>query len=75
MSRVCDICGKSTMFGHKVSKSYRHTKKQWKPNLLKIKTQIGGTTGTLRICTQCLRSGFIAKKVKVPASEVSKSSQ
>ena len=65
MSRTCDICGKGTMHGNKVSISYNHTRRTWKPNLLKIKTEIFGTTRTLKICTQCLRSGFITKKINV----------
>lgn len=66
MSRTCDICGKSTMHGNKVSKSYHHTRRTWRPNLVKVKTVLEGRTMTLRICTQCLRSDYIVKKVKVP---------
>ena len=66
MSRECDICGKHTMFGNRVSKSYHHTRHQWKPNLIKMRTVIDGETIPVRICAQCLRSGFIPKKVKVP---------
>ena len=53
------------MHGNKVSKTYHHTRRVWYPNLLKIKTEIDGTTMTLRICTQCLRSGFVTKKISV----------
>ncbi|MCR5290226.1 MAG: 50S ribosomal protein L28 [Treponema sp.] len=66
MSRSCDICGKHPMYGNKVSKSFNHTKRTWRPNLLKVKTEIGGTTRTYNVCTRCLRSGFIVKKVTVP---------
>lgn len=65
MSRTCDVCGKHPVHGNKVSKSYNHTRRQWKPNLLKIKTEIEGQTMTLKICTQCLRSGWITKKINV----------
>ena len=54
------------MYGNKVSKSFNHTHRTWKPNLLKIKTELGGQTATIKVCTRCLRSGFITKKVKVP---------
>jgi large subunit ribosomal protein L28 len=63
MSRRCDICGKGPMHGNNVSKSYNHTHRTWKPNLVKVKTEIGGTTLTLKMCTRCLRSGYVAKKV------------
>lgn len=65
MSRTCDICGKHPVHGNKVSKSYNHTRRTWKPNLIKLKTEFEGTTRTLRICTQCLKSGFITKKINV----------
>jgi len=35
----------------------------WKPNLVKVKTEIAGTTMTLKMCTRCLRSGYVTKKV------------
>ena len=70
MSRTCDLCGKHTSFGNTVSKSYNHVRRSWKPNLLKIKTEIDGRTVTLRICTQCLKSGFVTKKINVhPANK------
>ncbi|WP_191016530.1 50S ribosomal protein L28 [Treponema zioleckii] len=65
MSRVCEICGKGSQHGNKVSKSYNHTRRQWRPNLLKIKTEDFGRSETLTICTRCLRSGFITKKINV----------
>ncbi len=69
MSRMCDICGKGVMSGNKVSKSHRHTRRTWRPNLLKIKAQFDGTTRTINICTRCLKRGFVDKKVSVPKTE------
>ncbi|MCR5614359.1 50S ribosomal protein L28 [Treponema sp.] len=66
MSRTCDVCGKAPLHGCKVSKTYNHTKRTWRPNLLKVKTEIAGTTRTINVCTRCLRSGFVEKKVRVP---------
>ena len=65
MSRTCDVCGKGSMHGNKVSKSYNHTRRSWRPNLLKIKTELFGIIRTINICTQCLRSGFVTKKINV----------
>ena len=65
MSRVCDVCLKGSMTGNKVSKSYNHTRRIWRPNLLKVKTEIAGTTRTLNVCTRCLRSGFVTNKINV----------
>ena len=63
MSRVCDICGKHTLTGNRVSHAYNHTRRTWKPNLVKVKTVAGGTTVTLKICARCLKSDYITKKV------------
>ncbi len=69
MSRVCDCCGKGPMTGNKVSKAYNHTRRIWKPNIIKVKTEIDGTTRTIKLCTSCLRSGFVTKKVSVKKTE------
>lgn len=63
MARRCEICGKSTVSGNKVSKSYNHTRRTWKPNIVQVKTEIAGTTMTLKMCTRCLRSSYVTKKV------------
>jgi large subunit ribosomal protein L28 len=49
MSRVCDICGKRPVTGNKVSHAKNHTRRTWRPNLVKVKTEIDGTTGTLEM--------------------------
>jgi len=61
MSRTCDLCGKSTTVGNSVSHAHNKTRRKWKPNLLKVRTLVGKTKTTLRICTRCLRSGKVVK--------------
>jgi len=51
------------MSGNKVSKSYNHTRRLWKPNIVSVKTELGGTTMTIKMCARCLRSGYVTKKV------------
>jgi large subunit ribosomal protein L28 len=63
MSRTCDICGKGPLTGNTVSHAKNHARRVWKPNLKKVKTELGGTTVTLKICARCLRSDYITKKV------------
>ncbi|MDR0382783.1 MAG: 50S ribosomal protein L28 [Spirochaetaceae bacterium] len=67
MSRTCDICGKHTVTGNKVSHAKNRTRRTWRPNIKKIKTEIDGTTLTLKICTRCLKSGFVTRKIAVKA--------
>ncbi|MDR2767595.1 MAG: 50S ribosomal protein L28 [Treponema sp.] len=63
MSRTCDICGKHTVTGNTVSHAKNKVRRVWKPNLKKVKTLIDGSTVTLKICTRCLKSDYITKKV------------
>ncbi len=49
MSRKCQICGKGSISGNKVSKSYNHSRRLWKPNTVNVKTEIGGTTLTIKV--------------------------
>jgi len=61
MSRTCDLCGKRTTTGNNVSHAHNKTRRTWKPNLLKVRTLVGGSKTTLKICTRCLRSGKFVK--------------
>lgn len=61
MSRKCEICGKSTVTGNNVSHAKNRTRRTWKPNLLKVRTMIGSTKKTIKICTRCLRTGKVVK--------------
>ena len=68
MSRVCTICSKRPMSGNQISKSRRHTKRRWLPNLQRVRVQTAEGPRRIRICTQCLRSGKISKVVsRMPA--------
>jgi large subunit ribosomal protein L28 len=63
MARVCEICGKGTVTGNTVSHSKNRLRRVWKPNLVKVKTMVGKTRTTMKICTRCLRSGKVVKVV------------
>jgi large subunit ribosomal protein L28 len=63
MSRVCEVCGKGTLFGNNVSHAKNHTRRTWLPNLVGIKTKVGGTVKTMKICTKCLKAGKVVKHV------------
>ncbi len=65
MSRRCEICGKSTVTGNNVSHAHNKTKRVWKPNLVKVRVMVGNKKKTIKVCTSCLRSGKVAKVVKV----------
>lgn len=63
MGRSCDVCGKGTMSGNRVSHSHRKTKRKWKVNLVSMKANLNGSIKRIRICTRCLRSGKVQKVV------------
>jgi len=52
----CDMCGKGPSFGHNVSHSNVHTKRQWKPNIQKVTVYKDGQPQKLKLCTRCLRT-------------------
>ena len=52
----CEICGKTPQFGHNVSHSMRHTKRQFKVNIQKATMVEGGRTRKIKVCTRCLRT-------------------
>lgn len=53
MSKICEICNKGTITGHNVSHSKRHTKRTWKPNIVKVKIE---GKGILFVCARCRKS-------------------
>jgi large subunit ribosomal protein L28 len=87
MPKACDVCGKSPQIGNTVTtrgkakylggvgtKVTGINRRQFKPNLQRVRITDRGTNKTVRVCTQCLRSGAVTKLVKaapfkLPSSE------
>lgn len=77
MSRKCEICGKTPTVGNKVTirgkakylggvgtKITGISKRTFKPNLQRVRiTTPSGTNKTVRVCTQCIRSGAVTKRI------------
>lgn len=63
MSRICDVCGKGPQVGHNVSHANNKTRKIWYPNLqtLQARDEKTGSVKRLKVCTRCVRSGFVQK--------------
>lgn len=78
MAGVCEVCGKGPAMGNTVThrgkakylggvgtKVTGITRRQFKPNLQKIRiTTDNGGQKSIRICTQCIRSGAVTKAVR-----------
>ncbi|MDH4223933.1 MAG: 50S ribosomal protein L28 [candidate division Zixibacteria bacterium] len=61
MSKICDICGKNSLYGHTISHAHNLSKRQWLPNLQKVNALVDGKKVTLRVCTSCLKAGKVQK--------------
>jgi len=70
MAKICEICGKKTMFGNNVSHAHNITKRRFVPNLQKVRALVDGRPKRLLVCTSCIRAGKVTKNVqrKKPAS-------
>jgi large subunit ribosomal protein L28 len=77
MARECDVCGKGPVMGNTVTtrgkakylggvgtKVTGINKRQFKPNLQRVRVTVAGTNKSMRVCTQCIRSGAITKLIK-----------
>jgi len=78
MARVCEVCGKGAGIGNTVThrgkakylggvgtKITGITRRQFRPNLQRVRvTTANGTHKTMRVCTQCIRSGAVTKTVR-----------
>ena len=56
MAGKCDVCGKTTTFGHNVSFSKRRTNRSFRANVHKKRISVNGVELRLNICTRCLRT-------------------
>lgn len=56
MSRVCEVCGKGSMTGNKVSHSNRKASKTWNVNLQETTMEIDGKVKKVKACTKCIKS-------------------
>lgn len=64
MARMCDICGKKPRSGNSISHAHNVTKRRFLPNLQTVRVATeGGGAQRMTVCTRCLRSGKVAKRV------------
>ena len=77
MGRKCEVSGKKTSFGNHVTtrgkakylggvgtKITGITARKFQPNLQNVHVTVKGTSKSMRVCTQCLRSGAVTKTVR-----------
>jgi len=67
MARACDLCGKSYQRGNHVSHATNRRKRLFRPNLQRVHTLVDGSPTHLRVCTECIRAGRVAKVTRKAA--------
>jgi large subunit ribosomal protein L28 len=91
MSQKCEVCGKVPVLGNQVTtrgkakylggvgtKVTGISRRAFKPNLQRVHvTTSKGENKTVRVCTQCIRTGRVTKRVrnapfKLPAQPAAK---
>lgn len=64
MSLQCEACDKKPLFGNNVSHANNKTRRQWKPNIKKLRVVMKGSIKTMKVCTRCIKSGKITKAIR-----------
>ena len=58
------IRGKAKYLGGVGTKVTGITRRKFKPNLQRVRVTVGGSNKTMNVCTQCLRSGRVQRRVR-----------
>ncbi len=53
---TCEHCGKRAQVGNNVSHSKRRTKRQFKPNIQRVKVIEGDRTVRKYLCAKCIKT-------------------
>jgi len=74
MARKCEKCGKRTEVGNKVArrglakskggvgiKTTSRQKREFRPNLQRIRVMVGKTPTRMKVCVKCLKAGKVRK--------------
>ena len=74
MARVCDICGKRTETGNKITRrglakakggvgkrTTGKTKRKFKPNVQRVRARVDGGVRRVKVCTRCIKAGKVTK--------------
>ena len=61
MAKMCEVCGKTPVFGIRVSHAHNVSSRRWMPNLQRVRAVIEGRVKRIQVCTRCIRSGKVQK--------------
>ena len=74
MARVCELCGKRTEVGNQITRRglakakggvgrriTGKSKRKFKPNIQRVRAEVGGSVVRVKVCTRCLKAGKVLK--------------
>ena len=64
MAKVCEVCGKTPVYGNRVSHAHNLTPRRWMPNLQSVNAMVNGKPKRLSVCTACIKAGKVIKNVR-----------
>ena len=64
MAKMCEVCGKTPVFGNRISHAHNVSSRRWMPNLQRVRVKIGKAVRRMSVCTRCLRSGKVQKAAR-----------
>ena len=64
MSSRCDVCRRTSQYGHSVSHSNRKTNRRFLVNIQRRRLVIDGTPRNVNVCTRCLRTMLKVEKAR-----------
>jgi large subunit ribosomal protein L28 len=64
MAKMCEVCGKTPVFGNRISHAHNVSSRRWMPNLQRVRAKIGNAVKRISVCTRCLRSGKVQKAAR-----------
>ena len=64
MAKMCEVCGKTPIFGNRVSHAHNVSSRRWMPNLQRVRAIVDGTVRRISVCTRCIRGGKVTKAAR-----------
>ena len=61
MARRCEICGKGSRTGNRISHAHNVTRRRWHVNLHRVRAVVNGGHARIKVCASCIRSGRVTK--------------
>lgn len=61
MAQICEICGKKSITGCRVSHAHNVSKRIFKPNLQSVRALKDGRKHKMMVCTDCIKAGRVIK--------------